>query len=137
MSSSEYNVPVPEDRVTVACLYCGKPLEVGRKALSVTCKYCHKSLKLEDLRIKDYTARRFIETMGIVTVEKKGSIIYDKIQCGGLIVRGKAKGEVISAGPVLIGPESEVKGNVTTPSLAVGAGAILEGFYKVGLKPTE
>ena len=40
------------------CLHCGKPQEVGRKAMSITCKFCHKSLRLEDLQIKDYQARR-------------------------------------------------------------------------------
>ena len=40
-------------------------------------------------------------------------------------------------GPVLIGPEAEVKGNVTAPTLAVGAGAVLEGQYDIGPKQTE
>ncbi len=31
-----------------------------------------------------------------------------------------------------MGPEAEIKGNVTAPSLAVGAGAVLEGQYAIG-----
>ena len=58
---NEYTVPTPDDRVTITCLYCEKPQDVGRRAMSVTCKYCNKSLKLEDIRLKDYTARRSIE----------------------------------------------------------------------------
>jgi cytoskeletal protein CcmA (bactofilin family) len=46
-----------------------------------------------------------------------------RVQCGGLIVRGKLKGSVVSRGPVLVGPEAEIKGDVTAPALAVGAGA--------------
>jgi cytoskeletal protein CcmA (bactofilin family) len=107
---------------------------VGRRAMSVTCKFCHKSLKLEDVTIKSYEARRQIATCGVVTIEKKGSAIADKIQCGGLIVRGKAKGTILSHGPVLIGPDAEVKGDVTASSLAVGAGAVLEGNYDIGPK---
>jgi cytoskeletal protein CcmA (bactofilin family) len=49
-----------------------------------------------------------------------------------MIVRGKVKGHITSRGPVLIGPESEVKGDVTAPTLAVGAGAILDGNYAIG-----
>jgi len=134
MALNEYTVPPADDRVTIVCLHCDKSQEVGRRALSITCKYCSKSLKLEDLRFKEYQARRAIETCGIVTVEKKGNVVSDKVQCGGLIVRGKLKGEVVSRGPVLVGPEAEIKGNVTAPAVAVGAGAILEGHYKVGPK---
>ena len=129
--------PIPpsrptEERHTITCLYCGKPQEVARRAMSIVCKFCHKPLKLEDIAIKQYEARRQIATCGVVTVEKKGSAITDSIKCGGLIVRGKVKGTVESLGPVLIGPEAEVKGDVTAPTLAVGAGAILEGQYAIG-----
>jgi hypothetical protein len=132
MAAAEYSIPTPDDRTTIVCLHCGQSQEVGRRAMSVTCKFCHKSLKLEDIRIKDYQARRTIETVGVVTIEKKGNVISDKIQCGGLIVRGKIKGHIVSRGPVLIGPEAEIKGDVTAPSIAVGAGAILEGNYIIG-----
>src|SRR5215212_1080040 len=123
-----------EDRHTITCLYCAKPQEVARRAMSITCKFCHKPLKLEDIAIKQYEARRQIATCGVVTVEKKGSAVTDKIQCGGLIVRGKVQGKVESLGPVLVGPDAEVKGDVTAPTLAVGAGAVLEGQYQMGPK---
>jgi hypothetical protein len=129
-----YAVPSPSDRQTITCLYCGKPQEIGRKAMSVTCKFCHKSLKLEDLAFKQYEARRAIETCGVVTVEKKGNVISDRVLCGGLVVRGKLKGHITSRGPVLVGPDAEIKGDVTAPSMAVGAGAILDGQYKIGEK---
>ena len=127
----------PDDRQTIACLFCGKPQEVARRAMSITCRFCNKSLKLEDISIKQYEARRLIATCGVVTIEKKGSAITDAIKCGGLIVRGKVKGAVESHGPVLIGPEAEVKGDVKAPTLAVGAGAVLEGQYKIGWEEGE
>src|ERR1700722_3602713 len=102
MTPSEYNVPKPDDRTTIVCLYCNKPQEVGRKAMSVTCRHCSKSLRLEDVRIKQYDARRVIETCGIVTVEKKGTAMTDRIACGGMIVRGKVRGSITSRGPVLV-----------------------------------
>ena len=121
-----------EDRVTVVCLHCGKPQEVGRKAMTVTCQHCYKRLDLKDLNFARYEARRVIETVGVVTVEKKGNVIADKIHCGGLIVRGKVKGNVDSRGPVLVGPEADLIGDGTAPTMAVGAGAVLEGDYRVG-----
>jgi hypothetical protein len=134
MALENYNVPPVDDRTTIVCLYCEKGQEVSRKALSVTCRFCNKSLKLEDIRFKEYQARRAIDTCGIVTVEKKGHVVADKIHCGGLIVRGKLKGDIHSRGPVYVGPEAEVRGNVIAPSLAVGAGAILDGHYEIGPK---
>ena len=133
MPGPQSNFMPAEDRATVICFHCGKPQEVGRKAMSITCKHCHKPLKLEDERIADYRARRSVETCGIVTVEKKGYVVVtDRIQCGGIVVRGKVKGSIISRGPVLVGPEAEIRGDVSAPSLAVGAGAVLEGHYSIG-----
>jgi len=123
------------DRSTIHCIYCGKPQEVSGRAQSITCKFCYKPLKLKDEAISRYEARRAVETVGIVTVEKKGNVIADRIICGGLIVRGKVKAQVKSRGPVLVGPEAEIKGDVTAPSIAVGAGAVLEGQYAIGRQP--
>ena len=134
MASSDYNVSPSDDRTTIVCLYCNRSQEVGRKAMSVTCKFCNKSLRLEDIHFKEYQARRVIDTCGIVTIEKRGNVVADKINCGGLVVRGKVKGTIVSRGPVLVGPDAEIRGDVTAPSLAVGAGAVLEGNYEIGPK---
>ena len=130
--NSPTNVPLPEDRATIVCLYCGKPQEVSRRAVTVTCKFCNRSLKLTDEPIKAYTARRNLDTCGVVTVEKKGQIVTDRILCGGIVVRGKVKGAIVSRGPVLVGPEAEIRGDVKAPTIAIGAGAILEGNYEIG-----
>ena len=142
MAAGDRNVPTSasvspagDDRLSVICYHCDKPQDVSRRAMSVTCKFCYKPLKLQDEVIPKYEARRAIETIGIVTVEKKGNVVSDRIQCGGLIVRGKVKGHVTSRGPVLVGPEAEIKGDVTAPTIAVGAGAVLEGNYTIGPKP--
>ena len=34
------------------------------------------------------------ETCGVVTVEKKGNVVTDRIDCGSLLVKGKVKGGV-------------------------------------------
>jgi hypothetical protein len=132
MAKDDYNVPSPGESQTIVCLHCGKPQQIGKKAMSVTCKFCHKSLKLEDIAFKQYEARRAIETCGVVTVEKKANVVADRVNCGGLVVRGKLKGNITARGPVLVGPEAEIKGDVKAPTLAVGAGAILNGNYQIG-----
>ncbi len=135
MQPKDRTIPsLMEDMASVTCIHCNKVQEVGRKALTVTCKHCYKPLNLKDLVFSRYEARRVIETVGIVTVEKKGNVVADKIVCGGLIVRGKVKGAIASRGPVLVGPEADLIGDVTAPTMAVGAGAVLEGHYSVGKK---
>ena len=131
MPPADSNLP-SDDKATIVCLHCGKMQEVARKAMTITCRFCSKSLRLEDLRFKEYQARRVIETCGIITVEKKGNVIADRVTCGGLIVRGKLRGDILSYGPVLVSPEAEIKGDITAPTLAVGAGAVLEGHYEIG-----
>jgi hypothetical protein len=130
--SSSLKAPVPDDRQVIRCLYCEQSQEISRKALTITCRHCHKSLRVEDVLIKQYEARRSVDTCGIITVEKKGHVVAEKLHCGGMVVRGKVKGAVISRGPVLIGPEAEISGDVTAPALAVGAGAVLKGHYRIG-----
>src|SRR4051812_45262312 len=107
MRPNEYNVPAPADQMVIHCLHCDKQLEVGRKTQTVTCKYYHKPLKLQDESIKQYFSRRSVETLGIVTVEKKGDLVTDLINCGGAVIRGKVRGTIKSRGPVFVGPEAE------------------------------
>ena len=134
MAFESHQPRLPEDRQTIVCLYCNKAQEVGRKAQSVTCKFCNKSLKLQDVKFDKYEARRVIDTCGIITIEKKGNVVADQIHCGGLVVRGIVKGTIDSRGGVFVGPEANVRGDVTAPTLAVGAGAVLEGHYEIGTK---
>ncbi len=136
MQPSEYSVPVPSDRQAILCLHCGKPQEVGRKAMSVTCKFCSKSLKLEDVKITRYEARRVIETCGTVTIDKKGHVVSD-IRCVNLLLRGKLKGDVVGLSRVEVAGDAELKGDVTAGSLNISPGAMLEGFYRIGQKIGE
>ena len=126
-----------EDRQTITCLYCHRQQEVAQRAMSVTCRFCQKPLKIEPIAITHYEARRLIATVGVVTVEKNGNVVADMIKCGGLIVRGRVKGAIESHGPVRIGPKAELRGDVSAPTLAVDAGAVLEGQYDIGPKPVE
>jgi hypothetical protein len=137
MASPEYKVPTPDDRVAIICLHCDRPQEVSRKAMSVTCKFCSKRLRLEDLKIKQYEARRVIETCGVVTVEKKGNVVSDRIDCGSLLVKGKVKGEIKSRGAVVLEADSEIKGDITAASLVIGPGAMLEGKLEIRPRPAS
>ncbi len=124
---------LPADTRRIVCIACNKPQDVSRRAMSVTCKFCRKSLRLEELTFAKYEARRVIETCAMITVERKANVIAEKVSCGGLVVRGKLKGDVTSRGPVLVGPEAEITGDVTAPTIAIPAGACLEGRFSIGM----
>src|SRR5579859_2118537 len=78
----------------VVCYHCNAIVKVSQQALTVVCPHCHKALRLEDLAIKGYQARRIVETYGVITVERNGQVISDRVICGGLVVRGKVRGNV-------------------------------------------
>jgi hypothetical protein len=137
MQPNDSTAQPSDDRMLVVCLHCNKSQDVARRAMSVTCKHCYKPLNLSDVVFSRYEARRVIETTGVVTVERKGNVVADRIHCGGLIVRGKLRGAVTSRGPVLVGPEADLIGDVTAPTMAVGAGAVLEGHYQIGAKDDQ
>jgi len=101
--------------------------------MSVTCKFCSKSLKLEDVKITRYEARRVIETCGTVTIDKKGHVVSD-VRCVNLLLRGKLKGDVVGLNKVEVAGDAELKGDVTAGSLNIAPGAMLEGFYRIGQK---
>jgi cytoskeletal protein CcmA (bactofilin family) len=89
-------------------------------------------LRLQPLVIDEYQARRTIETCDSVTVDKNGNFFGDRILCAGLVVRGKIRADIVSRGPVVVGPAAQIRGNITAPSIAVGEGACLEGDCRIG-----
>jgi len=121
-----------DDRLCIRCFHCDAPQQVSRRALTVNCKSCHKTLKIEPITIKDYQARRAIETCGTLTIERKGNVFADRIACGSLVLRGRLRGHVVSRGPVAVAAEAELRGSITAPSIAVGEGAIIEADWKIG-----
>src|SRR4051794_39758967 len=97
-----------EDRRTITCLYCHQKQEVSPHALTITCRFCHKALRLEAVAVTHYEAKRQFATCGVLTVEKKGTIVGELVLCGALIVRGKVKGKVESQGLVQFDKSAEV-----------------------------
>ena len=124
----------PERSVTHRCYECGGENTVSARAMTVPCKHCGKRLRLEDVAVTSYESRRDVATAGVVVVEKKGELIADTVRCNGIIARGKikAKKAVTSGGPVLVGPDAAVLGDVTAPSLACGPGATFAGQHTIG-----
>jgi hypothetical protein len=132
MAILEETLGEDEERQSILCLHCKRPELVSLRALTLTCKFCHKLLKVEPMVIRQYQARRVIETCSCLTVEKNGNVFTDRILCGSLVARGRIKGNIFSFGPVLVAPEAQIHGDITAPSIAVGEGAVLEGNCRIG-----
>ena len=118
--------------MTIVCLYCGKPQQVGRRAMSLPCHFCHKSLRIEDLLLNRYEARRIIETCGSITIEANGNVFADQLTCGSLTIRGQLKGNVMCRGPVTIDATAIVRGDITAPAIKIAEGARLLGNCIIG-----
>jgi cytoskeletal protein CcmA (bactofilin family) len=126
--------PALTEAISIACYHCGHRQDVGRKAQTVTCSKCHKPLQVSDVQVKRYDARREVRTVGTVVVEKKGQIVADRVECGGLIARGqiKTKHATTVRGSLLVGPKASLAGTVEAYCVSVEEGAEVDGYFCVG-----
>jgi hypothetical protein len=119
------------DQQTIVCIYCDRPIAVGRRAMSLPCRHCHRALRVEDVRLTGYEARRVIETCGMVFVGEKGNVAADRIVCSSLVVMGRLKASVTCHGRAVLRAGADFRGDLTAHSLEVEAGAKLRGMYRV------
>lgn len=118
---------------TVECYHCRKGFDVPRAAMSISCPWCYKRVTLDDLIVKGTCWTSRVQTCGRLVIEKKGVLVasYIEARCG-MTIDGAAEGNLISGGPVVLGPKAHVKGDLEAPSIDVAKGAIIEGgFFKI------
>ncbi|MFQ5491037.1 MAG: polymer-forming cytoskeletal protein [Phycisphaerae bacterium] len=116
---------------TIFCTYCAGQMEVGEKAMSVFCTHCRKRLILENYKVKTYKAVREFFTCGDIVVEKKGAVAA-RVFASNLTVKGKVSGEVRARSKVEISKTGNIHGDISAPRLVVHAGAVIEGFCRIG-----
>jgi hypothetical protein len=117
---------------TVQCYHCRHRFEVSRQTLTTVCPKCNKPLTVEDVVIKNAHGVRKIQTCGSLTVTKKGRVIAQQVEAhGGVDVEGIMEANVVSGGPVRIGPKASWKGDLSAPSLVVELGGRIERGYFV------
>lgn len=115
---------------TVHCTYCGGPIEVSLKAMSVFCPHCQKRVVCESYTIKSYHAVRSVTTCGDVVVEKKGHVVAP-IRAQNLVVRGLVRGNILARGRIEIEAGGVVQGNVEAPRLVLHDGAKVVGNCRI------
>lgn len=110
----------------VSCMFCGGPIEVSFRAMSVFCPHCNKRVVCEDYTIKSYRAVRRIATCGEVIVEKKGHVVAP-ITATALLIRGLVRGNVTAKRVIVIESTGVVQGDVEAPRLILEDGATING----------
>ena len=80
-------------------------------------------LRLEDVVVKTVEAVRKIQTCGKVVVQKKGRVVAQLVEAQlGVVVEGTMEANVVSGGPVAIGPKAQWKGDCSAPSVSIQDG---------------
>lgn len=115
----------------VLCTHCGKPNEVGGKAMSVFCSHCRKRLILENVTIKSYQGLKGYATCGDVVVEKSGRVNAG-IQAGNLTIKGHVNGQVLARGTVHVSKTGVLVGTVEAHALDILPGAAINAVCKIG-----
>lgn len=128
-------------RHVVQCYHCRHRFEVGGSAQSTSCPKCHKPLIVEDVVVKQLRVVSKLQTTGRLVIQKRGRVIAKTLITAnqGIEVIGNLDaGQVLSGGPVLIGPKATWKGSLTAPSLEVRLGAkVLGGLFRIPADPLE
>lgn len=120
----------------VLCTHCGKPNEVGLRAMSVFCAHCRKRLILENVSIKSYQGVKGYATCGDVVVEKSGRVNV-AIQAGNLTIKGHVKGDVLARGTIQVTKSGVLMGNVVAHALNVVPGASIDAVCRIGPPPVQ
>ena len=110
------------------CCNCGVPFPVSPRAKTSSCPHCHRSVTIEDIKIKMLHWGGAIRTCGRVIVLKKARCLAREIVAsGGVKIMGQVEGTVRSAGPVYVAAGGMLKGAVIAPSMQIEPGAVVEG----------
>lgn len=124
---SKRGIPRP-----VQCYLCRHRFEVGWRTQSTSCPKCSRAVIISDVIIKELKPVSEVKTCGKVVVHRKGRVIAKLVEAhGGVEMLGILTANVVSGGPVLIGPKAQWAGNCKAPSVTVRPGAQVDGYFEV------
>lgn len=120
----------------VSCTHCSEWMEVGALAMSVVCPKCRQRVIIEDYQIRSYHASRKLQTCGNVVVYK-GATLSASTKAANMTVGGSVWGDVEVLGKLEVRKSGYMRGDVRASRLVVREGAMLEGYYEIGLMKIE
>ena len=96
--------------------------------MSISCPWCSRRVTLDDLVVRDHCWTSRLQTCGRILIHRNGLVNARVIEAmEGIEIQGTVEGNLISGGPVIIGPGARVKGDLAAPSIHIAAGAIIDG----------
>lgn len=120
----------PATTYTATCYCCGHQMEVGVRAVTVRCPRCTKGLHLDDIIVQKGFSGTKAQTCGTVQVRRKAQLRASTVEASaGVQVLGTLEGNVVTSGPMHIGPYGRFKGDCKASALIVDYGARIDGGY--------
>lgn len=92
------------------------------------CPGCNKPVLVEDIVVKSYKGVISVETCGRLIIHKRGRVVAQQrvVAHEGIEVLGALEGkQILSGGPVHIGPKGKWSGDLKAPALSVEEGAVV------------
>jgi DNA-directed RNA polymerase subunit RPC12/RpoP len=111
----------------VQCYHCRERFEISIIAESTTCPGCNQRVIVGDVIVDTLRPTRAVQTCGRIVVKEKARVNAQVVEAHeGIEVFGGIAGNVLSGGPVIIGPKAQWNGDCRAPSLEIHPGARIE-----------
>lgn len=111
----------------VQCYHCRERFEVSIIAESTTCPGCNQRVIVGDVIVDTLRPVSRVQTCGKIVVKEKARVNAQIVEAHeGLEMLGGLTGNVLSGGPVIIGPKAQWSGDCRAPSLEIRPGARIE-----------
>lgn len=116
----------------VQCYHCRRRFLAGVQSMTIPCPACHKVVTVDDQIVRTLKAVNNLRTCGRVVIQKRGRVIAQLVEAHqGVEVQGVMEANVLSGGPVRIGPQAFWKGDCRAPSLEIEPGGTISGGFFV------
>jgi cytoskeletal protein CcmA (bactofilin family) len=114
----------------IECFDCHRKQEVSGAATSTICPSCSAHIDLSDYKIATSFSRS-IRTTGEVHVTAKGDLSSSSVRCKRAVIEGKLRGNLESAGPIIINTSGKIPGKVSASEIIIEKRAEVQFFRRV------
>ncbi len=102
----------------ISCFSCGATQQVSSAAESTQCPKCSSYIDLRDFKIAGAFGRS-IQTQGDVIISSKGDVTSQRILCGGAVIEGKMRGQMVCTGTVTVKAWDKVLGGIEAQKIVI------------------
>jgi cytoskeletal protein CcmA (bactofilin family)/ribosomal protein S27E len=114
----------------IECFDCQRKQEVSGAATSTICPSCSAHIDLSDYKITTNFSRT-IRTKGEVHVTTKGDLSSSSVRCRRAVIEGRLRGNLDSAGAIVINVSGKIPGKVSAAELIVEKRSEVQFFRRV------